>query len=117
MNAQKQQLLITEDKFIPPLIKILDGVTQAPTHKSTLPQVPSIKESLDDLFPEQKYEEKSIQKAKEILGKTAGQFTSEQLKDIVTEIQFLADNWLDDFEREIFKGKTLKELLHEKGSL
>ena len=72
--------------------------------------------SIDDLFPEQRYD-KRIQKAKELLGPLSGAFTADQLKDIVTEIQFLCESWLDDFEQTIFNGLTLKELLHEKGGV
>ena len=99
MEAQ-EQLLITQDKLNPPLAE---------------EEKPSFKESLENLFPEQQYQEKSIQKAKEVLETLADEFTAEHLKDVVTEIQYLAESWLDDFERKIFDGKTLKELLHEKG--
>lgn len=114
MTAPEQQLLITEDQIITPAVEVLKEVTPAVLH----PEVsPSLKQSLDDLFPEQQYDEKDIQRAKEILGGLANEFTAEQLKDTVTEIQYLAESWLDGFERKIFKGLTLKELLHEKGGL
>lgn len=74
----------------------------------------SITHSLETLFPEQKFD-KTIQKAREILGLLANEFTPEQLKDVVMEIQYLTDSWLDEYERELFNGKTLRELLHEKG--
>lgn len=116
--AAEQQLLIAEEKIITPLVQVLE---QAPTRSIEPYQPnkvsPSIRESLDILFPEQQYEEKRIQKTKEILGKLCQEFTESQLRDVVTEIQFLADSWLDDFERKTFGGLTLKELLHEKGSL
>ena len=75
----------------------------------------SVKQSLDELFPEQKYEDKNLQSANEILGDLATQFTKEQIKDVISEIQYLTDCWLDDFERSIFGGLILKEVLHEKG--
>lgn len=99
----------TEEKLIQPLTEVLN----APSNSSKPPE--NIKKSLDDLFPEQVYEEKQLKKAKEILGNIANEFTSEQLRDAITEIQFLATSWLDDFERGIFDGLTLQELLHEKG--
>ena len=99
----------TEEKLIQPLTEVLN----APSNSFKPPE--NIKKSLDDLFPEQVYEEKQLKKAKEILGNIANEFTSEQLRDAVTEIQFLATSWLDDFERGIFDGLTLQELLHEKG--
>ena len=33
------------------------------------------------------------------------------LQDTVVEMKFLAQSWLDDFEKDIFKGKTLNELM------
>ncbi|MBI3485655.1 hypothetical protein HY025_01780 [Candidatus Daviesbacteria bacterium] len=119
MQTPEQQPLITEAQFIPPLIEILEEVT--PKSINIQPQIQetskSLKESLDNLFPEQKYEEKNLQRTKEILGELANDFSSEQLKDAITEVQYLAESWLDDFEREVFGGLTLKELLHEKGGL
>jgi hypothetical protein len=116
MTAPEQQLLITEDQIIAPAVEVLKEV--APINVPNSHEVsPSLKQSLDNLFPEQQYDEKSIQKAKEILGDIALELSEEQLKDAVTEIQFLAESWLDDFERKIFKGMTLQEVLHEKGGV
>jgi len=118
MNTSQQQLFITEDKYITPLVKILDQVTPKPIETPSQPKEPSksLSKSLDDLFPEQQYDEKVVQEAKKILGVIADEFTPEQLKDAVTEIQYLASTWLDDFERDAFDGLTLNELLHEKGA-
>lgn len=110
-----QQTLITEEQIVTPLVKVLDTVTPQPT--SLQESSPSLKQSLDELFPEQQYDEKNIQKAKEILGKIANELTPDELQDTVIEMQFLASSWLDDFERKIYKGLTLRELLHEKGGL
>ena len=38
----------------------------------------------------------------------------EVLRDSVVEIKFLATSWLDDFEKEMFEGKTLDELLNQR---
>lgn len=114
-NALNPVKKITQDQLIPPLLKVLDKVTQ-PTHQSLENSTPVI-QSLNELFPEQQYEDKDIQKAKQILGEVVNQFTSEELKVAMTEIQYLVDTWVDDFEREIFEGKTLRELLHERGTI
>ncbi len=42
------------------------------------------------------------------------QITQEDLHDAVVEIKFLATSWLDDFEKELFEGKTLDELLNQR---
>jgi hypothetical protein len=118
MNYSQQQLLITDNQIIAPLVEVLEEVTaRSPGILQPKEISPSLKESLNNLFPEQQYDEKNIQKAKEILGKLADEFSSVQLKGVVAEVQYLAENWLDDFERKIFKGLTLNELLHEKGGI
>ena len=38
----------------------------------------------------------------------------EILQDSVVEIKFLATSWLDDFEKEMFEGKTINELLNQR---
>ncbi len=116
METPRQELLISEDKYINPLTTVLKEATpQAYEHalKRSKPQK-SLRKSIDELFPEQKYEDRSIQEAKRILGKKADKFTKEQLRDVITEVKYLVSTWLDDFERELFEGQTLNELLHEK---
>ncbi len=112
---RSEQTVVTEEKFIAPLVEVLDVVSTAIPKPDPKVIPKSLRESLDELFPEQQYDEKSIQKAKELLGPIAKESTAEQLKDAVIEIQYLCESWLDDFERTIFKGETLTELLHEKG--
>ncbi len=110
-NNVKPTLRITEEKIVQPLKQVLGTIT--PSVPIKIPT--SITKSLDDLFPEQEYEEKTIKRAKEVLGSLADQLTSDQLRDSVAEVQFLVNTWLDEFEQTIFDGLTLKELLHEKG--
>ncbi len=112
----EQQRLISEEQFIKPLINALNEATPRPKPSNTpIEKSPTLKKSLNDLFPEQAHDEKDIQIAKKELGAIANVFKEEQLRDVVSEIQFLTESWLDDFERIIFEGNTLKELLHEKG--
>ena len=56
-------------------------------------------------------EQKDIDDAREILGDTAKDITDDQLKDILVEIQYLIESWLEEYERKIFNGRTLNELL------
>jgi hypothetical protein len=116
MNTLKR---INEEQIIIPLESFLQEVTPTPSEttqqKKNSPT--TIKKSLDNLFPEQQYEDKDIQKTKEILGARAKDLSESELRDIVAETQFLISSWLDDFERKTFNGMTLNELLHEKGGL
>lgn len=61
--------------------------------------------------------DKDIEKAKKTLGQLVSNFTEEELKTIVTEMRFLVESWLDDFEKSTFNGKTLRQLLYEKNRL
>lgn len=114
-----EAILVPEKHIIEPLELVLNEVTPKTQQEALRPKVnqETVKKSLDQLFPEQQYDDKDIQKVKEILGPIADKFTSPELRDIVAETQFLISSWLDDFEREIFNGLTLNELLHEKGGL
>lgn len=69
-------------------------------------------DQINQLFSEQDSREKSILEAREILGESAKDMTDEQVFDLVTEMQYLADSWLEEYEREVFDGKTLIELLN-----
>lgn len=47
-----------------------------------------LKESLDQLFPEQLYEEKVVKKTKDILGNTSVTLSEEQIKNVISEFLF-----------------------------
>ncbi len=118
MEVLQQQLLISEDKIVTPLVEVLnETISKSPTPDVPLEISPSFAESLDNLFPEQKYLDKNIQMTKKILGPLVDSFTEGNLKDMIVEIQYLTESWLDDLERQIFNGKTLNGLLHEKGGV
>jgi len=68
---------------------------------------------LQNIFPQNRDENKIIQTRK-LLGKTAEGLSDEQIHCIVSEFQFLINSWLDEYEREVFGSKTLKEVLNEK---
>jgi hypothetical protein len=72
-----------------------------------------IKNVLNSVFPQQS-EENKITRTRRILGETAKTISDEQVECITTEFQFLIDAWLDEYEKEVFNGMTLKEVLNEK---
>jgi hypothetical protein len=110
------QIEISKEKIVTPLVQVLEHITPTPLSKpnQSLDQSKSFTESLNDLFPEQLYNDKEIQKAREILGEIANELTPQQLNSVVSEVKYLAESWLDDFERDLFGGQTLQELLHNK---
>lgn len=36
----------------------------------------------------------------------------QDLQNSVVEIKFLATSWLDDFEKKVFDGKTVKQIIN-----
>ena len=91
--------------------------TSTSAHKFTTPasthKLPIVDKALDIIFPEQQYEDKTIRRAKEILGEIGKEMTVDEIKTLVSEVQYLCDTWLDKYERELFNGMTLNELLNE----
>ncbi|MDO8618949.1 MAG: hypothetical protein Q7R49_03300 [Candidatus Daviesbacteria bacterium] len=109
-----QQSFITEQQIVTPAEQIFERISKAePLTVENIP--PAITQSLDQLFPEQQHDEKRIKKAKETLGPLAEELSAEELKESLSEMQFLVNSWIDEFERSIFEGKTLNELLNERG--
>lgn len=77
------------------------------TPKATLDNV------LHNIFP-QNSDVNNILRTRKLLGKTAENLSDEQIQCIFVEFQFLINSWLDEFERDVFGGKSLKEVLNEK---
>lgn len=108
---------VSQEQLIIPLARVIQDATPKPSPTQSLKdKSASISQTLDELFPEQERYAKEIKIAKQALGLVTFELTPEQLKDVVTEVQYLCESWLDDFERTVFNGLTLKELLHEKGA-
>ena len=83
---------------------------QIPVYKPT--SEISLQNVLNRAFPKQS-EENKFTRTKQLLGETAKTLSNEQLETIVTEFQFLIDTWLDEYEKDVFKGLTLKEVINE----
>ena len=111
LELEQFQQVFTRGEIIKPFVQMFDK--SANNFKKNL----SIIESLDIIFPEQKRQDKDLVNTKEVLGKLSESFSDLQLKELITDVDFLVGNWLDQFEQGIFEGKTLKELLYEKGGL
>lgn len=57
--------------------------------------------------------EDETEKAKKMLGNKVEEMSEEQLSEMVSETKYLVQSWLDDFEKIMFEGKTLQDLLFE----
>src|SRR5579864_8808199 len=71
-----------------------------------------IENALNSIFPQQSEENKIIRTRKN-LGETAKTLSDEQIECINTQFQFLIDSWLDEFEKDVFGGITLKEVINK----
>lgn len=56
-------------------------------------------------------EQTALQRARQIMGASLADTTDEDLEIYLTEFQHLIDYWVDTYEREIFSGLTLRQLL------
>lgn len=58
-------------------------------------------------------EKSKIQKVRILLGSAVSEMSDEQLETFTAQCEYLLNCWLDEYERKIFAGKTLKELLSD----
>lgn len=83
---------------------------QIPVYKPT--SEISLQNVLNRAFPKQS-EENKFTRTRQLLGETAQTLSNEQIETVVTEFQFLIDTWLNEYEKDVFKGLTLKEVINE----
>ena len=94
--------------IIPPTLPTSESSIALEANK---PQNLGIYEQINQLLDGQDQQQKTILEAREILGDSANNLSDEQVYDLVNEIQFLVDSWLEEYERKVFDGKSLDELL------
>jgi len=124
MALSQIQQVGSQRKLAPTLFDIPEDTFQASPKENivyiktpTLKQVvtkhhENIENALKAIFLDSK-EESRLQLARRILGDIALEITDEELLRCITEFQYLADSWLDDFEKQIFDDKTLNQVLKE----
>ena len=72
----------------------------------------SIESALQNIFISNQ-EENRIQKARKIMGVKIDSLTDEEIAIYLTEFQYLIDTWMDEYEKKLLNGKTLRETLNE----
>lgn len=90
------------------------GLVKEPEKKvCSVPNPQTVLEAeLGRIFPV-KEEENRIQMARRIMGSVVSELTDEELDAYLTEFQFLINYWLDCYEKQVFEGRKLEELLKE----
>lgn len=71
----------------------------------------SIENSLNSIFLEPK-EETKLFRARRVLGDIASGMNDDDLISSLAQFQHLLESWFDDYEKIIFKGKTLNQILN-----
>ncbi len=80
---------------------------------SLLSQRKAFESSLNSLFPTSE-EDNKLQKARGMLGELAQTIPDDELAVYLTQFQYLLDEWLDEYEQELFNGLTLRRLLQDR---
>ena len=70
----------------------------------------SIDTALQGIF-KSTHEESRIQQVRRIMGGSLDSLSDEELEVCITEFQHMLDEWFDVFERDLFDGQTLKQVL------
>lgn len=106
--------IITHQVFNNPIPQVFSNVSKTNSQKDY--SLSSDKEVsitlLNQLFPDQKREDKNVKQVKSILGDLTETFSLEELQEIISLSQYLTESWLDMWEKELFDGQTLYELLN-----
>ena len=62
-------------------------------------------------FSPETVEQTKTSKVRQLLGESSKDMDEAQLETMVAQCEYLIDCWLDDYERNIFSGKTLSEMV------
>jgi hypothetical protein len=91
--------------------QVLLGTERVSSAASTSPLAP-IDDALQAIFTNPT-QETLLQKTRRIMGNTVTDLSDDELEVYITEFQHLIDYWLDTFEKQIFDGMTLQQVLRE----
>ncbi len=68
-------------------------------------------DKINHFFNESDSDVKAIEQARQILGDDAKTLRTEQIQDLLSNIDYLVNSWIEEFERSVFDGKTFNELI------
>ena len=82
---------------------------------NSFPTIPyrELDRALKEIFPEQS-EQTQLSRLKKLLGASAESMSDSELKVVLADFQALIDSWLDAYEKRVFDGNTLQDLLKGK---
>jgi hypothetical protein len=85
---------------------------KTPVQSKTINIFDPLKNAFEEIFP-QNLEENKVLKMRRSLSERAKNMSDEEIQCVTAKFQFLIDSWLDEFEKEVFDGMTLKEVLNK----
>lgn len=92
-----------------PILSENDTSHQAPVSQS----LHTIFESISNRLSLSNSEDNKFMKMRKLLGKAAQGLSDEQIEALTINFQYLVDSWIDEYERKVFNGKLLREVLNE----
>lgn len=72
----------------------------------------SLETALKEIFPG-KQEDALLKLARRTMGGSVAKLSDRELEVYITKFQYLIDCWMDEFEKDIFDGLTLKQVIME----
>lgn len=89
-------------------------VSSIPATQNPLPHHPHtvLQNAFNEAFTSNLELDNNIGRIRRILGVTAITLSDEQIESIISEFQFLIGAWMDEFEKELFHGMTLQEVIN-----
>lgn len=81
-----------------------------PAPSSTLSPIRPIKDALGAIFPTAEHDAR-LQQARRTMTDQLEGVSDQDLEAHLTGLQYLVDSWMDDFERGVFEGRTLSQLI------
>lgn len=110
METISLQLFDENNLVIEPPMELSSIEPLSENSTQTTNPLDQLEKTLSTIFPDNQ-EESKVNKARKILGETAESLPDEKIESIVTDFEYLVDSWLDVFEKRVFGGKTLKNIL------
>ncbi len=59
----------------------------------------------------EKINKTEVEQARKVFGANVAHLSDTELQAYLSKIQYLIDCWLDQYERSVFDGKTISELV------
>ncbi len=94
----------------------LEKTANSALHTASTLQTPfqnpqkTLENVLANIFPKPQEENRLI-RARVILGEDVKDVLDENLQIFTTELQYLISSWFDQYEKKVFGGATLREIL------